>query len=123
MVPVYVVRYETRDPLGRIVDEIDSIFLHRSSAVARRKTINGDPETYPDMVADVIQYVLRDFDLTGPPRHRKRIGNPQKLTAEKVIEMRQRYAAGDVMRVLADAYGVSVQTVSDVIHRRMWPHV
>jgi hypothetical protein len=47
-----------------------------------------------------------------------------KLTEEKVREIRLRARAGMVTKVmLADAYGVSVTVIYDVISRRTWKHV
>ena len=43
------------------------------------------------------------------------------LTEEKVVEIRQRYAAGDIlMRQLAEEFGVSLVTVHDVVARKTW---
>lgn len=47
-----------------------------------------------------------------------------KLTAEKVIEMRRRYAAGGVsQRQLARDYGVTRLTVSRILEGRLWRHI
>ena len=44
-----------------------------------------------------------------------------KLTAEQVRQIRQRYAAGDVlMRELADEYGLTAGGVQCIIKRRTW---
>ncbi len=47
-----------------------------------------------------------------------------KLTAEQVLEIRQRHAAGGVtQRRLASEYGVCFQAIHDIIRRRNWQHV
>lgn len=47
-----------------------------------------------------------------------------KLTAEKVIAIRARYAAGGVsMRAVADEFGISTSRVKDLVHRTAWKHV
>lgn len=48
---------------------------------------------------------------------------PQKLTVEKVIAIRERYAAGETQTALASEYGVSQVMVSKVVRRLMWKHV
>jgi DNA-binding transcriptional regulator YiaG len=47
-----------------------------------------------------------------------------KLTEDSVKDIRSRYAAKNVtQKVLADEYGVSFQTISDVVNRKLWNHV
>jgi len=47
-----------------------------------------------------------------------------KLTDEKVREIRRAYAAdGVTQQALADRYGVSQITISDVVRRKKWRHV
>ena len=47
-----------------------------------------------------------------------------KLTEDIVRTCRIRYAAGGVtVQLLADEFGVSMQTMWDAIHRRTWKHV
>lgn len=47
-----------------------------------------------------------------------------KLTEEAASAIRVRYASGGIsMKRLADEYGVSVRTVSNVVHRLVWVHV
>lgn len=47
-----------------------------------------------------------------------------KLTAEKVLAIRRRYAAGGVtMQALADEYGVAITNISSIIGRKTWKHV
>lgn len=43
-----------------------------------------------------------------------------KLTAEQVLDMRRRYAAGENRTELGRAFGVSRQTASDIIARKLW---
>jgi hypothetical protein len=47
-----------------------------------------------------------------------------QLTAERVIEIRQRYALGGIsLRALAAEYDVSHMAISKVIRRETWRHV
>lgn len=67
-------------------------------------------------------------DLGGPiSRDNKPTGEAKatsKLTAEKVREIRRRYAAGGVTcRQLAEEYGVSFGLVNGVIKRKRWEHI
>lgn len=46
------------------------------------------------------------------------------LTAQKVRDIRRRYAAGNVgQRALAKAFGVSRSLIGHVVHRRAWAHI
>jgi len=119
----YVVTFEARDMLGRIIEEIDSIYLQESNAIARRKLINGDPKTFPGMVADTREFPIRDYAIATPTRGNTRMSRPKKLTPEKVIAIRRRYTAGETMRTLAKEFGISPDSVSNVVNRRSWAHV
>jgi HNH endonuclease/GIY-YIG catalytic domain len=59
----------------------------------------------------------RSGDLLGEavPNHRR--------TVEMVRAMRQRYAAGESIKALAQGYGMSRGTASDIIHGRSWRHI
>lgn len=47
-----------------------------------------------------------------------------KLTEEKVREIRTRCAARvQTQRSIAREYGVTEQTISDIVHRRKWAHI
>lgn len=45
------------------------------------------------------------------------------LTTAQVEEMRERRQAGELLRVLAGDYGVSVQTVHRIVTRQAWTHL
>lgn len=45
------------------------------------------------------------------------------LTERAVLDMRERYAAGDSPADLAAAYGVHVTTVRGIVKHRTWQHV
>ena len=110
---VYAVRYETRNLLGHIVQEIDSLWVDWESACARKREINSDPVTYPNMVAWTVQYTISI----------RKQRSSKKLDAEAVIEIRQRSELGESPRSMAPDYGVSHQSVRDVINRKSWTHV
>lgn len=118
----YVVVYETRNPIGAIVEEIDSIFLDEALAVMRRKNINDDPADH-GMVADVREYPIRDFALTATPEPYDYRAPRARLTPKDVLQIRQRKAVGESLTELADAFDVSPQTISDICLRRTWRHV
>ena len=51
----------------------------------------------------------------------RRVASNRKLTAEQVLEMRERYAAGGVsQRDLGEMYGVATATVWAIIKRKRW---
>jgi hypothetical protein len=43
-----------------------------------------------------------------------------KLTVEKVREIKARFANGEGQRALGRAFGVSIATISDIVHDRTW---
>lgn len=43
-----------------------------------------------------------------------------KLTTEQVLAIRERYAHGELQRVLAAEYGVRIQAISRIIRRERW---
>lgn len=49
--------------------------------------------------------------------------NGAKLTTGQVREMRCQYAAGELQRTLAAAFGVNQTTVSAIVRRERWAHV
>ncbi len=57
----YVVSFETRDVIGRIVEQVDGIYLSREAARARARAINTDPVSYVNMVA-----WTSDFEFESP---------------------------------------------------------
>lgn len=46
-----------------------------------------------------------------------------KLNAETVLEIRRRYAAGELQRVLAAEFGIGGPNVSCIVNRRSWTHI
>ena len=46
-----------------------------------------------------------------------------KMTPDKVVEMRQRFAAGETIYELGPVFGISAQTAAQVIRRETWKHV
>jgi hypothetical protein len=64
-------------------------------------------------------------DMVSKDRHARGERNGHaKLTEAQVVELRTRRAAGGVtQRALAAEYGVSEQTVCDILKRRRWAHV
>ncbi len=52
-----------------------------------------------------------------------RQGSVAKLTADKVLRLRERVANGEPRSDLALEYGISEQTVSVVVRRLVWRHV
>lgn len=68
-------------------------------------------------------------DIHGSRLHPERMSRGEdhgraKLTEEKVREIRVRYAAGGVTsRILSCEFGVSRDTIFNVIHRKNWKHI
>lgn len=46
-----------------------------------------------------------------------------KLDEARVREIRELYARGTTQRAIARQYGVTFQSVHDIVHRRTWAHV
>lgn len=47
-----------------------------------------------------------------------------KLTEQKVREIREKFAKGDItMTKLGEEYGVGQQTISSIIKRKLWSHI
>lgn len=47
-----------------------------------------------------------------------------KLTNEKVLQIRSKYASGNIsQKNLAKEFGVHVMTVNSIVHRRSWKHI
>lgn len=125
---MWLVTYEMRDPIGRIVVEVDSLWHLRRNAFIREREINGDPADH-GMVAWVATVTIADApravpppgaavraprrkDPSAPPRH-------SPLRPEQVREIRRRHAAGDGgYRVLAREYGVSKSTIGAIVTGR-----
>lgn len=47
----------------------------------------------------------------------------QKLNAEQVREIRKRYAAGELQREIAAAFGIARNTVSGIVSGKSWRHL
>lgn len=46
-----------------------------------------------------------------------------KLTVGQVLEIRRRYAAGDIQRQIALDFGVGYKAINKIVHRQRWAHV
>ena len=46
-----------------------------------------------------------------------------KLTEAQVLEIRDRYAAGESGKALADEFGIAQPTVVEICKRRTWRHI
>lgn len=46
-----------------------------------------------------------------------------KLSAPRVIEIRRRYAGGEIARTIAEDLGISRRAVSDIVRRKRWGHL
>jgi hypothetical protein len=87
-----------------------------------------------DMVAKGRHYAhVRPERLARGERHGSRThpeallrgeDNPaHKLTVADVLRIRARHANGESQSALGRAFGVRVQSVHDVVHRKTWRHV
>lgn len=67
---------------------------------------------------------VRDMEEKGRTRRQKGETNGQaKLTATNVREIRRRCASGKAQQVIANAFGISNQTVSDICTGHSWASV
>lgn len=67
---------------------------------------------------------VEDMDRRG----RRRVGigerqNSHKLTAAAIPIIRQRYADGETLQAIADAYGVTNQSIHAVVTYKTWRHI
>lgn len=46
-----------------------------------------------------------------------------KLTEDRVLAIRERFASGEGMQALAREYGLTRESISKVVHRRTWKHI
>ena len=120
---VWVTTYEGRDLLGRIVENIDRVYVVESNAVARRVYINDHEEKFPGIVADVQEHGVSDGIVKAPVTRRARQRTSGKLTAEDVTRIRESHARGTRVSVLATEYGVNKSTIYDVVNHETWRHV
>lgn len=76
--------------------------------------------------------VERDRTVTGDRHHTRRdpstrrrgeANGSARLTAEQVLEIRRRYAAGEKQVPLAAVFGVSQPIISQIIRRKVWTHL
>lgn len=68
---------------------------------------------------------MLDRKAKGRGNHRRgsRHGRA-KLTEAQVLEIRSRYAAGDVTQTqLGDEYGVCHVVIGNIVRRRLWRHI
>jgi len=57
-------------------------------------------------------------------RHRDNSMTHAKLTAEQVLEIRDKYAKGGIShRKLAEEYKISQQNISRILTRKLWSHI
>ena len=56
-------------------------------------------------------------------RNRRNAFGRQRLTVESVLDIRERFALGEMQRTIARAYGVSKGCIHAVVHRLTWAHV
>lgn len=118
----FVVTYEHRDVLGRIVTEVDSIYVSEANAEARASVINSDPGLFPGMVADVEDYPVADGRLYQPARSQLSgaMRSTIKLNPKAASEIRARAAQGEAQAAIAEDYGVSPGTIGDIVRGRTW---
>jgi Mor family transcriptional regulator len=72
--------------------------------------------------AATIRNVIRRNGVESRPNRGEHSGRA-KLTAERVVEIRQRYADGQRQVDLAAAYGVNQKVISTVVNHKAWRHV
>ena len=53
----------------------------------------------------------------------RKLRTRRKMNPEKVRDIRARYAAGESQVSIAESYGISRRTVSDIWRRRYWKWV
>jgi HNH endonuclease len=76
-------------------------------------------DNYNDMVAK-----NRDCSLlVRSLPNRGALNSQTHLTDDDVRDIRKRRAAGELLRTIAACYRISIQTVSDIHHRKMWKYL
>ena len=78
--------------------------------------------THADNMRDAAQKGHINYEKL-PHLHGSLVSN-SKLTETAVLEIRRRYASGQVsMRALGKTYGVSARHICSIIHRHAWNHI
>lgn len=68
------------------------------------------------------QQNVDDMHARGRAVCGERVWN-SRLTGPDVISIRERYAAGELQRVLALEFGVTSGHISEIINGKLWRHV
>ena len=96
--------------------------------LSNNSACGGGWEEYGRLEDDDLDKLFAWYDANAPKeKHPSREGesnNLAKLTETQVIDIRQRYAYGDVLiRTLARELCVTPSTISNAIHGRTWSHL
>ena len=101
----------------------------REAYAAGGETMHGLARRYGVAVLTVRRILLmQSRKAAGGPRSEIRpivggLVHNAKMTPDKVVEMRQRFAAGETIYELGAAFGISAQTAGQIIRRENWKHV
>lgn len=93
------------------------------------ETMHGLARRYGVAVLTVRRILLmQSRKSAGGPRSEIRpivggLVHNAKMTPDKVVEMRQRFAAGETIYELGAVFGISAQTAAQIIRRETWKHV
>lgn len=92
-------------------------------AVERRRFSQGDTH-YSRTEPWRLARGDRNGSRTKPERLMRGVDNYQaRLNPQRVIAIREKYAAGATMKALGFEYGVSRPAIAAVVYRRTWTHV
>jgi len=98
----------------------DQVLRHLNDDPTDNRIENLAWGTYSDNMADAI----RNGKHKPPPIHMGEANSHAKLTEDQVREIRRLYATGNfTQQELALEFGVTRQTVSYIVRRKIWKHV
>jgi hypothetical protein len=114
-----------------------AVFLHRVVASCfvpnplGKPHINHKDGNPSNSRADNLEWVTHQENvahakrtgLLAPCRKIGMANGASKLTDAKVVEIRRRYASGELQVPLAKAFGVSQRMISLIVRREKWTHV
>lgn len=120
---VYVVFFEDRDLIGRIVERIAYVFASKELAAEYARRHNEDDSTSPRTALVRRHYLFDTLPKMLPGDKPYRHPNSSKLTPADVVAIRNKYAGGATLERLAEQYGCSTRAIDDVVKRKSWEWV